>query len=127
MKTVAMKTYVGQRFPDGCKVWVKKHTHKRPLRLRLDLFNHSPDGFNWGYSGSGPAQLALAILADCLKIDDLAVRLHQPFKRKMIAGIDVDHWSMTESVVRDTLEAILKEGMEGVECVPIPAFPTPLP
>lgn len=23
--------------------------------------NHSPDGFNWGYEGSGPAQLALAI------------------------------------------------------------------
>jgi len=25
------------------------------------LRNHSPDGFNWGYGGSGPAQLALAI------------------------------------------------------------------
>lgn len=25
------------------------------------VHNHSPDGFNWGYGGSGPAQLALAI------------------------------------------------------------------
>lgn len=25
-------------------------------------YNHSPDGFNWGYGGSGPAQLALAIM-----------------------------------------------------------------
>jgi len=25
------------------------------------IWNHSPDGFNWGYGGSGPAQLALAI------------------------------------------------------------------
>lgn len=25
------------------------------------VMNHSPDGFAWGYSGSGPAQLALAI------------------------------------------------------------------
>lgn len=25
------------------------------------VMNHSPDGFYWGYSGSGPAQLALAI------------------------------------------------------------------
>lgn len=24
--------------------------------------NHSPDGFNWGYGGSGPAQLALAVM-----------------------------------------------------------------
>lgn len=29
------------------------------------IWNHSPDGFNWGYGGSGPAQLALAI---CLKL-----------------------------------------------------------
>ena len=26
--------------------------------------NHSPTGFAWGYGGSGPAQLALAILID---------------------------------------------------------------
>ncbi len=24
-----------------------------------EIINHSPDGFNWGYGGSGPAQLAL--------------------------------------------------------------------
>jgi hypothetical protein len=35
-----------------------------PLPLRCDLVNHSPTGFSWGYAGSGPAQLALAILAD---------------------------------------------------------------
>ena len=26
--------------------------------------NHSPDGFSWGYCGSGPAQLALAIMLE---------------------------------------------------------------
>jgi hypothetical protein len=26
------------------------------------LHNHSPDNFNWGYGGSGPAQLALAVV-----------------------------------------------------------------
>lgn len=26
------------------------------------IWNHSPDGYNWGYGGSGPAQLALAIM-----------------------------------------------------------------
>lgn len=30
-----------------------------------EVFDHSPDGFNWGYSGSGPMQLALAI---CIKL-----------------------------------------------------------
>ena len=26
------------------------------------VYNHSPTGFSWGYGGSGPSQLALAIL-----------------------------------------------------------------
>lgn len=37
------------------------------LNPRYDLANHSPDGFAWGYPGSGPAQLALAILANHMK------------------------------------------------------------
>lgn len=28
----------------------------------LDVVNHSPTGFAWGYGGSGPSQLALAIM-----------------------------------------------------------------
>jgi len=35
---------------------------KLDLDTSLDIFDHSPDGFNWGYSGSGPAQLAIAII-----------------------------------------------------------------
>ncbi|MCU4744613.1 DUF6166 domain-containing protein [Natronoglomus mannanivorans] len=30
----------------------------------LEVRNHGPTGFEWGYNGSGPAQLALAILLD---------------------------------------------------------------
>jgi|SRR5271157_457812 len=25
------------------------------------VYNHSPDGYNWSYNGSGPSQLALAL------------------------------------------------------------------
>lgn len=46
------------------------------------VINHSPDGFNWGYGGSGPAQLALAI---CL---ELGFKMHyQDFKWKYIATL----------------------------------------
>ena len=34
----------------------------QPLALGLEVRNHSPKGFQWGYGGSGPAQLALAKL-----------------------------------------------------------------
>jgi hypothetical protein len=48
---------------------------------------HSPTGFAWGYGGSGPAQLALAIL---LKFVDerTALELHQSFKREVVAQCD---------------------------------------
>jgi hypothetical protein len=70
------------------------------LRPSLRLWNHSPTGFAWGYAGSGPAQLALAIL---LQFTDrfTAVRLHQQFKFEQVAAwpegaldvtVDVPAW-----------------------------------
>lgn len=54
------------------------------LPKRFDLRNHSPDGFQWGYGGSGPAQLALAILAHAIGPVQ-ALRLYQIYKRDVIA------------------------------------------
>lgn len=51
----------------------------------LAVFNHSPDGFAWGYGGSGPSQLALALLLDAGIETDTAVRLHQDFKADFVA------------------------------------------
>lgn len=31
------------------------------------IHDHSPDGFNWGYGGSGPAQLALTLVIETAK------------------------------------------------------------
>ncbi len=54
------------------------------------IWNHSPDGFNWGYGGSGPAQLALAVCFKLTRDRDMAVTLHQAFKRDIIAGLPQD-------------------------------------
>jgi len=48
--------------------------------------NHSPDGFAWGYGGSGPAQLALAVM---LQIKGEAFG-YQEFKWKELATLGVD-------------------------------------
>jgi len=50
------------------------------------LRNHSPDGFCWGYGGSGPCQLALAVLQK-LKGDSYALENYQKFKWEVIAKI----------------------------------------
>ena len=47
--------------------------------------NHSPDGHNWGYSGSGPAQTALSICLHIFVHERLAQVLYQPFKRSFVA------------------------------------------
>ncbi|HXR05085.1 MAG TPA: DUF6166 domain-containing protein [Verrucomicrobiae bacterium] len=66
-----MKRYEGRR--EGYAV--DATVNGVPLNPRLDLYNHSPTGFEWGYGGSGPAQLALAILADHLGNADEAMSL----------------------------------------------------
>lgn len=108
------------------------------LPLRLDLWNHSPTGFNWGYGGSGPAQLALALLAwhfrnkahaDETRVarniefinnnenesDGLAVLLHQQFKWAVIAHFDQRKgWVLTTQQIRDwCLEKYAKVGNAG--------------
>ncbi|HEV8514066.1 MAG TPA: DUF6166 domain-containing protein [Cyclobacteriaceae bacterium] len=52
----------------------------------LKVKNHSPDGFLWGYGGSGPAQLALAICIEMFGVDK-AMEVYQNFKWKHISGL----------------------------------------
>jgi len=76
------------------------------LDLRLDLLNHSPTGFEWGYGGSGPAQLALAILADHLGNDEKALELHQAFKFAVISKLPKNGWILTTDQIREALESL---------------------
>jgi len=59
------------------------------------IVRHSPDGFQWGYGGSGPSDLALSILTDyCqrMEIEDIANKYYQQFKINFIvtAGEKID-------------------------------------
>jgi len=53
-----------------------------------EVLNHSPDGFSWGYGGSGPAQLALALLME-ITDDKQANGYHLEFKWDIIAPLDM--------------------------------------
>lgn len=83
---------------------------------------HSPDGFEWGYGGSGPADLALAILCDHFgytgdappdgrwstteaRTEEEAAyhrawALHQYFKAEFLIGWHGD-WYMTTQQIED--------------------------
>ncbi len=74
---------------------------------RTDLRNHSPTGLEWGYCGSGPAQLALALLADHLRDDALALSLYQNFKRCVVARIERDlSWTLPASRLAEMAAAL---------------------
>lgn len=60
-----------------------------PPAPSLNLREHSPTGFNWGYSGSGPSQLALAICLYSLGAAR-ALDLYQEFKKIFIAPLEQD-------------------------------------
>lgn len=78
----------------------------KPLPLRLDIANHSPTGFAWGYQGSGPAQLALALLADHLGPgrEHQALEYHQRFKAEYIARLGGERrWRITTLFIDDAL------------------------
>lgn len=103
-----MKSYHIQRegteFTDEVTVIVKDSTpgvaqYELKPDESLKQRNHSPTGFNFGYGGSGPAQLALAILMDYTrKVPHPA--MYQTFKFQFletmnnrggtITGIEID-------------------------------------
>ncbi|MFB0523952.1 MAG: DUF6166 domain-containing protein [Phycisphaerae bacterium] len=70
-----------------------KHPNGNTTFLRHALVWHSPDGFNWGYGGSGPADLALNILYDYFrriklkKAKQTAIALYQRFKWDVVSGL----------------------------------------
>ncbi|WP_088260901.1 DUF6166 domain-containing protein [Fimbriiglobus ruber] len=70
-------------------------------------------GFNWGYSGSGPSQLALALVADALGDDDRAQEHYQSFKFKVISRLEGDRFELSEDGIRKTVAALEAERGRG--------------
>jgi hypothetical protein len=67
-----------------------------PLRHRCGPGQHchSPAGFNWGYGGSGPSELARAILWDYLG-ERPHPALYQDFKRDVVARFPIaEGWQL---------------------------------
>ena len=74
-----------------------------PLDPRFDLRNHSPTGFSWGHLGSGPSQLALAILADAAG-DAVALANYQQFKNSVVSQWHNEQFRINGDEVLNWLE-----------------------
>jgi hypothetical protein len=93
------------------QVWYEPHdqrgkigSFRLPVEPSLKLRNHSPDGFEWGYGGSGPAQLALALILQVTGSDKIALDYYQQFKFEFVARVPKDGLRFTTEVIRRFLE-----------------------
>lgn len=108
--------YQGIRKMDGLAVVVKRpnETGEQLRAARsLRLVNHSPDGFEWGYAGSGPAQLALAILLDFTGNEELALARYQTFKQVCIAQAPEMGWMLSGEILGQWLDGKMTHGEFG--------------
>jgi hypothetical protein len=97
-----VKIYAGGRSLTGAVVTVDGAS----LDPRYDLKRLSPTGFEWTYEGVGPAQLALALLADHLGDDSRALALYERFMRAVVAELD-NSWELTAADVDAALAAMV--------------------
>jgi hypothetical protein len=103
-----MKVYHGTRTENGCSVVVEEDGEFTGLDLRHDLRKHSLE-FEWGYGGSGPAQLALALAANLLGDDERAQEVYQRLKFKVVGGLPHEGWVLTEDRLRAAINTIEQE------------------
>lgn len=96
--------YEGMRLPGGTLVRV----NGQELSPRYDLRQHSPTGFEWGYGGSGPAQLALAILAHEYG-EKFAEIWYQDFKWDVIARLSGRAWNLTSEQIDAAMQQIFAQ------------------
>ena len=107
VKLVGEGSYVGIRIrPFECRVY---RPDGNELPWRLDLRDHSPTGLEWGFFGSGPAQLSLAILADCMG-DEAALEFYQRFKQKVIGHLPYEGWVLSPATIDLAIEEIAEKG-----------------
>lgn len=106
-----MKFFFGLRTNQGCQVFTwDSLAPARPVLLDLarELYDHSPDGFNWGYGGSGPAQLALAMLYEATGDVDFALCMHQDVQFSLVVKLEGNCWARSEEDVLKAAFAVAR-------------------
>lgn len=103
-----MKTYHGKQNVNDAgpiEIFVTENGETRKLE---HIVRHSPDGFQIGYGGSGPADSALSILTDCLGKEQANI-LYQFFKWSFVA-----HWEKEFVISEEEIKKWAKEAFKDI-------------
>jgi hypothetical protein len=106
-----MKTYRGYRVKTEWETYEPKFSvdgkdfERLMLQKSLEIRNHSPTGFEFGYGGSGPHQLTLALLMDATGDSDLAERFYHDFLVEHVCCWDREEtsegWAITDDFIKE--------------------------
>jgi hypothetical protein len=96
-----MSRFEGRRTIDGLVVT----KDAAPLSPHYEIRRFTNWGFEWTYEGASPQQLALALLWEHLGDKERAIRLSEPFMRKVVANLDND-WVLSSDDIAKAVAAI---------------------
>lgn len=100
-----MKRYVMTRTGRVVRVTAYRHRGAETVFLgNLEHLERHSDGFEWGYGGSGPADLARSIVGDLIDDQDPDPALYQAVKNKLVAAVPHAGGEITEDEVLELLE-----------------------
>jgi len=117
--------YVGMRV-DGTPVVLNLTEHERLSPDRsLELVRHSPGGFDWGYTGSGPAQLACALLLDYTDDESVAHQHYIQFRDTVVSKLACEGLADCWHLTGDDIEAALAEFQDHHALAPDGGTPSP--
>lgn len=95
---------------EGCDIVLLRTSKGVKANIPQDLVFHSPTGFEYGYGGSGPADLALNILYQFMNARH-AWKYHQAFKWDVVAKLDrsAEEVEIPRHEIRDWIQGHVEE------------------
>jgi len=100
----------GYRTEEGVRVRKIEDGSITEMPAHREIVNHSPDGFEWGYNGSGPSQLAMAIVVEMLKYlynwDNVIIRrviqpLSLAFRSEVVSRFPTQAFKFTDDDMKE--------------------------
>jgi hypothetical protein len=99
-----------ERFYSGREdhVSIREGQQLLPLNARLDLDPEGQTVLKWGRANSKGKRLAIALLADALSDDRVAVDLAEAFTARVVAMLP-ERWTMSRTRILSFVEIIKRE------------------
>jgi hypothetical protein len=104
--------YVGIRTRAWCHVWRVGDDGKwRPLRASKRSPHFPSSQWEWGYGGTGPADLAWSLVFDATADREQTDTVFQRVKWAVVSRLNKAHWILSAEELQEAIDAAGKEAL----------------